>query len=157
MISSSFSMARYTLASVCASTPCTSTAWIMPTCTVTLWWKAGCCHRSCKTCWGQQGTGAKKPWGQGWAPHLAGVHDEQAALAGRQGATDLVAKVNVPWRVNEVERIRLTVGCGVPHARLVELDSYAPLALQVHAVQELCLAQNKIFQPQECSHITDPC
>ncbi len=74
------------------------------------------------------------------AARLAGVHDEQAALACGQRAADLVAKVDVPGGVDQVERVHVPVGRGVPHASLVELDGDAPLALQVHPIQELRLA-----------------
>jgi hypothetical protein len=40
---------------------------------------------------------------------LRGVDHEQHALAGAQGARDLVVEVDVPGRVDQVEEVRLAV------------------------------------------------
>ena len=60
--------------------------------------------------------------------------------AGAAGLTHLIGEVHVPRRVDEVERVQLPVLCtAVLHARGVELDGDAPLALNVVAVHELFL------------------
>ena len=51
----------------------------------------------------------------------------------------LIRKIDVPWRVDEVERIHLPVLGLVSHASSVQLDGDTPLSLQVHAVHELRL------------------
>ena len=52
---------------------------------------------------------------------LAGVNDEQRAFAGREGARDLVGKVDVAGRIDEIELVFLAVrwrgsaaGCSWP-------------------------------------------
>ena len=63
---------------------------------------------------------------------LGGVDDEDHAFAGGEAAADLVAEVDVPGRVDQVERVALPVD-----AHVLGLDRDAPLALQVHRVQVL--------------------
>ena len=67
---------------------------------------------------------------------LGGVHNQQRAFAGSQGAGDLVAEVHVTGRVDEVELV-VAVAIGVGHPDGLALDGNAALALQVHLVHEL--------------------
>ena len=70
---------------------------------------------------------------------LRGVHDQQRAFAGGQRARNLVGKIDVPGRVDQVELVSLAILRGVHHADGVGLDGDAALALQVHRVQNLLL------------------
>ena len=76
--------------------------------------------------------------GQGLGLHaLGGVHHQNRALAGRQAPADLVGKVHVARRVDEVELVLLAVLGGVVHGHGPGLDGDAPLPLDVHVVQNL--------------------
>ena len=68
---------------------------------------------------------------------LGGVDDEHRALAGGQRARDLVGEVDVPGRVDEVERVDLAVARAVEQPDRVRLDGDAALALEVHRVEDL--------------------
>ena len=70
---------------------------------------------------------------------LGGVHHQHRPLAGLQGPGDLVGKVHVPRRVDEVEHVLLPVLGGVEHAHGGGLDGDAPFPLDVHGVQKLGL------------------
>ena len=65
---------------------------------------------------------------------LRGVDHEECALAGGDGAADLVAEVHVPRRVDEVQRIVV-----VAHLDGVALDGDAALLFEVHIVEHLVL------------------
>ena len=68
---------------------------------------------------------------------LGGVHHQQRALACRQAARDLVGKVHVAGRINQIQLV------GFPIPRLVEnphgtgFDGDATLPLEVHVVEHL--------------------
>mmetsp|Transcript_13219 Transcript_13219/g.33957 ORF Transcript_13219/g.33957 Transcript_13219/m.33957 type:complete len:250 (+) Transcript_13219:1222-1971(+) len=66
------------------------------------------------------------------------VHKQQRALAGRQRAADLVAEVDVPRRVNQVEEERQPVVV-VHQARCLRLHGDTPLPLHLQLVQVLRL------------------
>ena len=72
---------------------------------------------------------------------LGGVDQEDRALAGGQGAVDLVGEVDVPGGVDHVEgvgaRDAVVALEGPGHAHGLGLDGDAALALDVHAVQVL--------------------
>ena len=70
---------------------------------------------------------------------LRGVDQQQRALARRQRPGHLVAEVDVAGRVDQVEDVALAVVGRVVEAHRVRLDGDAPLALQVHAVEDLRL------------------
>ena len=63
---------------------------------------------------------------------LGGVDQQDRALAGGQGAADLVAEVDVAGRVDQVEDVVLP-----RHPDVLGLDGDAPLALDVHRVEVL--------------------
>ncbi len=68
---------------------------------------------------------------------LAGIHDEQGAFASGEGATDLVAEIDVPGSVDEIEDVLLAVFGLVAERHGVGFDRDAALALQVHRVEHL--------------------
>ena len=63
---------------------------------------------------------------------LSGVDHEHRSLAGLQGAGNLVGEVDVPGRVDQVELVALPL-----HPHGLRLDRDAPLALEVHRVEDL--------------------
>ena len=68
---------------------------------------------------------------------LAGVDDEDCALAGGQTAADLVLEVHMARGVDEVELVGLAVVGLVAHRDGAGLDGDAALLLDVHVVQHL--------------------
>ena len=68
---------------------------------------------------------------------LAGVDDQQRALARRQAAGDLVAEVHVAGGVDQVELVGLPVGGRVEDADRLRLDRDPALALEIHRVEDL--------------------
>ena len=67
---------------------------------------------------------------------LRGVDDEQRALAGGERARDLVGEVDVPGRIDQVQRVH--VALVLPeHAHGLGLDRDAALALEIHRVEQL--------------------
>ena len=68
---------------------------------------------------------------------LRGVHHQQRPLAGLQAARHFVAEIHVPRRVDQVQLIQFAVLGAVVQPDRVALDGDAPLAFQVHAVQDL--------------------
>ena len=70
---------------------------------------------------------------------LAGVDDEQRAVARRERPRDLVGKVDVPRRVDQVDLIVEPVARAVLQRDALRLDRDAALALEVHRVEHLVL------------------
>ena len=70
---------------------------------------------------------------------LGGIDDEHRALAGGQRTRDLIGKVHVARRIDEVELIRLAVVGVIGHADGVGLDRDAALALNIHGIEQLRL------------------
>ena len=70
---------------------------------------------------------------------LRGVDDEHRALAGGQRTRDLVGKVNVARRIDQVELIRLAIIGVIGNADGIGLDRNAALALDIHGVEQLRL------------------
>ena len=68
---------------------------------------------------------------------LRGIHHEHRALAGRQGARDLVMEVDVAGRVDEVQLVLVAVARLVEHAHGARLDRDALLALEIHRIEHL--------------------
>ena len=78
--------------------------------------------------------------GQGLGLHtLAGVHHQDRALAGGQGPADLIGEVYVAGRVHQVEDVVFAVVGPVVQPHGLGLDGDAPLALQVHGIENLLL------------------
>ena len=68
---------------------------------------------------------------------LAGVDDQQRALARRERPADLVREVDVAGRVDQIELVGAAVPRGVLERRGLRLDRDAALALDVHRVEHL--------------------
>ena len=69
---------------------------------------------------------------------LAGVDDQQRALARGQRARHLVGEVDVAGRVDQVQLVGLAVALGVvEHAHRLGLDRDPALALELHRVEQL--------------------
>ena len=68
---------------------------------------------------------------------LAGVDDEDGALAGLERSAHLVGEVDVPRGVDEVERVALAVRRVVVEAHGAGLDGDSLLALELHRVEHL--------------------
>ena len=68
---------------------------------------------------------------------LRRVHHQQRAFAGLQAARDLVGKIHVPGRVDQVQLVRMPVAGRIIQAHGVGFDGDAALALQVHGVEHL--------------------
>ena len=77
---------------------------------------------------------------------LRRVDHQQRALAGGEGAADLVGEVDMAGRVHQVELVGLAVVRGVGKAHGLGLDGDAPLALYVHVIKQL-LAHLALGQP----------
>ena len=67
---------------------------------------------------------------------LRGVDNEHRALTGCQRARNLIGKVHVARRIDQIELIRLAI---VGHANGIGLDRDAALALDIHGVEQLRL------------------
>ena len=70
---------------------------------------------------------------------LRGVDDQHCALAGGQRTRNLVGKVHVARRIDQVELIRLAVVGIIGDANGIGLDRDAALALDIHRVEQLRL------------------
>ena len=70
---------------------------------------------------------------------LRRVHDEQRAFARAQAARNLVGKVHVAGRVNQVQLVRLAVARLVTHRDRMRLDGDAAFAFQIHGIEQLRL------------------
>ena len=68
---------------------------------------------------------------------LAGVDDEQRALAGGERTVDLIGEVDVAGRVDEVEDVILAVVRAIFEANGLRLDRDAALALDIHGIEHL--------------------
>ena len=68
---------------------------------------------------------------------LGRVHDQKRPFAGCQRARNLVGKVDVPRRVDEIENVFLSVLRFIIDAHSLQLDRDAALALDVHIIKEL--------------------
>ena len=70
---------------------------------------------------------------------LGGIHHQHRTLTGGQGAGDLIIEVHMARGVDEVQGIGLAVFRFIIKVDGSGFDGDAPLALQVHVVQELVL------------------
>ena len=76
--------------------------------------------------------------GQGLRFHaLCGVHHQQRAVAGREGAGNLIVEVHMAGGINEIQNILRAVPVPVRDADGLRLDGNAALAFQIHLVQIL--------------------
>ena len=95
---------------------------------------------------------SQKQVGQGLRLNsLGGVHHQDCPLARLQRARNLIGKVHVPGRVDQVELVHasLSVAGVVVHAHRVKLDRDAPFALQIHGVEHLFPHQALVERPGE--------
>ena len=84
---------------------------------------------------------------------LAGVDDEERALAGGERAVDLVGEVDVAGRVDEVQDVVLAVLGAVVEAHGLRLDGDAALALDIHRIEHLRL---HLPLAQAAGHLDEP-
>ena len=70
---------------------------------------------------------------------LRRVHEQQRPFAGGERSRHFVRKIDVPGRIDQVEDVDLPVVGLVGQADGVGLDGDAPLALEVHRVEDLRL------------------
>jgi hypothetical protein len=87
---------------------------------------------------GEIAGGRKKSIGYGLRFHaLAGVYDQQRALAGGKRSRHFVGKIDVPGRVDQVQAIGVSVFRLVMQPNAFRFNRDAALALQIHGVEEL--------------------
>ena len=70
---------------------------------------------------------------------LCGVHDEDRSVARGEGTADLIVKIHMSGRVDQVENVLDAVPGLIDEAHCLALDRNAALALKVHVVQDLVL------------------
>ncbi len=70
---------------------------------------------------------------------LRRIDHQQRPFDGAHGAADLVGKVDMAGRVDEVQQVLLAVERGVVEPDRVGLDGDAPLPLDIHGVEQLLL------------------
>ncbi len=68
---------------------------------------------------------------------LRRIDHQDRALAGRQRPADLVAKINMAGRVEQVQLIGLAIPRDIVHADGLGLNGDALLTFQVHPVEQL--------------------
>src|SRR3546814_12130570 len=68
---------------------------------------------------------------------LAGVDDQQRALAGGERPADLVVKIDMARRVHQVELVAFAVLRPIGQAHRMRLDGDAALALEIHGIEHL--------------------
>ena len=70
---------------------------------------------------------------------LTGIHNQNGSLTGRQTAADLIRKVHMTRRVNEIKLIFLPVVGSIVHRHGTCFDGNAALTLQIHVIKDLVL------------------
>ena len=75
---------------------------------------------------------------------LRGVDQQHRAFAGRQGARDFVAKVDVSRGVDELQDVVLEV-----HADVLGLDGDATFTLNIHGIEVLSAHQARVDSPRD--------
>ncbi len=80
---------------------------------------------------------------------LRGVHEQQRPVARGQRARHLVREVHVARRVDQVQPVELAVARLVLHAHGLGLDRDAPLALQLHRVEQLRAMVARVDRPRD--------
>ena len=87
--------------------------------------------------------------GHGLSFHALGrIDDDQRSFAGTQGTADLVGKVDMSRRVDQVQLIAFSILGHVVHRNRMGLDGDAPLLLQVHRIQVLGLERPIFDSPR---------
>ena len=70
---------------------------------------------------------------------LCSIDNQQGAFTGAETARNLIGEIHMPGSVDEIQFICFTILRCVGHGHRMGLDGNAPLALQVHRVQQLIL------------------
>ena len=70
---------------------------------------------------------------------LRGIHDEQSPFAGRQGARNFVREIDVAGGIQQVQPVGAPILRLVLHGHGVGLDGDAPLAFEIHGIEQLRL------------------
>ena len=70
---------------------------------------------------------------------LGGIHHKDGTLAGGKRTRDLIGKVHVARRIDQVELIRLAIVGVIGDANGIGLDRDAALALNIHGIEQLRL------------------
>ena len=68
---------------------------------------------------------------------LGSIDHNQRAFAGHEGTPHFVRKIDVPGRVDEIQQVVLAVRGMVGERDRIALDRDAPLALDIHRVEQL--------------------
>ena len=76
--------------------------------------------------------------GLGFNP-LRRIDEEQRPFTRGETARDLIRKIDMTRRIDEIEFVNLTIWRRVIHANGVRFDGNTPLAFEVHAVEHLIL------------------
>ncbi len=69
---------------------------------------------------------------------LRGIHQQQRAFAGCQRPAHLIAEIDMPGSIDQVQGKRLTL-MGIVDLDCVTFDRDAFFPFQVHIIQHLCL------------------
>ena len=68
---------------------------------------------------------------------LGRIDDQECPVTGSQAAGYFIIKVNMPRRINQIQRILMTVFGIINQAGRLGFDRYAPFPFQIHRIQEL--------------------
>src|SRR4030043_408843 len=77
---------------------------------------------------------------------LGSINQKKDAFARGQRARNLIRKVDMTWRVDQIENILLSVFSMIGKRDGLTLDGDPPLALDVHVIQDLILEVSLINQ-----------
>ena len=82
--------------------------------------------------------GGEKSVGDGLGFHtLAGVDNQQRALARREGARDFVGKIDVTGSIDQIQNVVFAVSVPVMEPDGLGFDGDTALFFQIHVVQDL--------------------
>jgi hypothetical protein len=68
---------------------------------------------------------------------LASVHYEERAVAGGERARHLIREIDMPWRIDQIDLVILSVASAILQRDALRLDRDAALALEIHRVEHL--------------------
>ena len=68
---------------------------------------------------------------------LCGIDHEQRTLTGSQRAGNLVGKVDVTWRIDEIQLVVLAVRSTVRQRHALRLDRDTSFPFQIHRIENL--------------------